>query len=53
MKISPDTLSGQGPVLGPFTVTATGPATSANVDAVGADMFSDAAGDNPDCAGYD
>ena len=43
VKVTPDTLSGTGSVLGPFTVTASGPATTASVTAVGADMFRDAA----------
>ena len=47
VKITPATLSGTDSVLGPFTVTATGPATSATVSALGADMFSDAAGTDP------
>ncbi|MGX7678741.1 DUF5979 domain-containing protein [Jatrophihabitans sp. DSM 45814] len=47
VNITPGTLSGTGAVLGPFTVTATGPATSASVTAVGADMFSNAAGTIP------
>ena len=47
MNITPDTLSGTGSILGPFTVTATGPATSASVTALGADMFSDAAATHP------
>ena len=47
MNITPDTLSGTGSILGPFTVTATGPATAASVTALGADMFSDAAATQP------
>jgi len=42
VKITPDTLSGTGSILGPFTVTASGPATAASVTAIGADMFRDA-----------
>src|SRR6478736_2800272 len=47
VNITPDTLSGTGSILGPFTVTATGPATAASVTALGADMFSDAAATQP------
>ncbi len=47
VNITPTTISGTGAVLGPFTVTATGPATTASVVAIGANMFSDAAGTVP------
>ena len=47
VNITPDTVSGTESILGPFTVTATGPATSATVTAVGADMFKDAAATQP------
>lgn len=47
VNITPNTLSGTGSVLGPFTVTAAGPATSASVTAVGANMFADAAATQP------
>ena len=47
VNITPNTLSGTGSILGPFTVTATGPATSASVTALGADMFGDAAATQP------
>ena len=47
VNITPDTLSGTGSILGPFTVTATGPATAASVTALGADMFSDAGATQP------
>ena len=47
VNITPDTLSGTGDVLGPFTVTATGPATAASVTAIGANMFSDAGTTQP------
>ena len=51
VNITPDTLSGTGSILGPFTVTATGPATAAGVTALGADMFRDAEATDPIPAG--
>ena len=41
VSITPETLSSTASILGPFTVTATGPATAASVTALGADMFRD------------